>query len=143
MLSKSILWQKRVTSICERSGDILPGARFNGARLADSWDYDFIPAGETVICCGKIRTDELLFRTEDGRYYFSLCDGWGEEEGVLYGLRRGIFHDFKHPTTSDTILAECDAAVAGKYNSWSGAMLHNSIKTTIDVIRSVIEKQQE
>lgn len=51
----------------------------------------------TIECCAKISDNEILFRSKDGQYYFSLCDGWGEENGTLYGLKLGIFHDFKHP----------------------------------------------
>ena len=137
MLSKSLVWKNHVYSICEKSEDILPGATFSGVHLADHEEFDAIPKGVIIVCCGKISNHELLFRTEDGRYYFSLREGWGEKDGVLYGLGQGIFYDFKHATTPDTILAECDAAV-GTYHTWGGAMAYQSRKHTLDAIRSVM-----
>lgn len=137
MLSKILVWKNRIYSICEKSGDILPGATFSGVHLADNDEFDAIPKGATVVCCGKIRNHELLIRTEDGQYYFSICDGWGEEDGVLYGLRQGFFHDFKHPTTDETILEECDAAV-GTYHTLGGAMAYHARKHTLAAIRSVV-----
>ena len=94
MLSNSIIRKNRIYSICERSGDILTGDTFQGVRLAENDKFESIPADAVVICCGKIEDDELLFRTVDGRYYFSLRVGWGSEVGVLYGLSQGIFFDF-------------------------------------------------
>ena len=138
MLSKSLIRKNCVCSICEKSEDILPGEIFTGVRLADRDEFNSIPAVVTVVCCGKINNHELLFRTGNGRFYFSVRDGWGEEDGVLYGLRQGFCHDFKHPTTAETIIEECDAAV-GTYHTWGGAMAYQSRKHTLDVIRSVVE----
>ena len=131
--------KKHVYEVCERSGDINPGETYSGVRLGE-WDESFfIPADVKVVCCGRVNDSELLFRTENGSYYFSICDGWGEEEGILYGLRRGIFYDFQHPTTEDTIIAECEAN-RGTYHTWGGAMLYHARKHTLDTIVSVIKR---
>lgn len=140
MLSNSLIWKSRVYSICARSGEILTGDTFKGVRLADNDRFDSVPADAVVICCGKIKDDELLFRTVDGRYYFSLCDGCGSESGVLYGLSRGILFDFKHPTTNETILSECQSNL-GTYHTWAGAMAYQSRKLTLDSIATVIRKE--
>ncbi len=140
MLSNSLIWKSRVYSICARSGEILTGDTFKGVRLADNDRFDSLPADAVVICCGKIKDDELLFRTVDGRYYFSLCDGCGSESGVLYGLSRGFLFDFKHPTTNETILSECQSNL-GTYHTWAGAMAYQSRKLTLDSIATVIRKE--
>lgn len=138
MLSKTITQSNRIYAICQSSGDIRPGADFHGVSVAKSGSTDALPANAQIVCCGKVSDSELLFRTEDGRYYFSIRDGWGEENGRLYGLRHGIFYDFQHPTAAETILAEC-AANIGTYHSWGGAMAYQGRKRTLDVIRSVMK----
>ena len=138
MLTQSNLRKKHIYTVCEKSGDILQGAVFKGVRLADRDTSVSVPPDATIVCCGKLSEDEMLFRTEDGRYYFSLCDGWGEEDGVLYGLSQGMCFDFKHPTAAENILAECDAAL-GTYCTWGGAMAYQYRKHVLDAIRSVTE----
>ena len=135
MLSQTLTLKKRIFSICERSGDILPGAAFRGVRFGDG--DGSIPEDASVVCCGRISGDALLFRTEDGRIYFSVCDGWGEEDGMLYGMQMGFSFDFRHPTAVETLPAECDAAL-GTYSTWGGAMAYQARKRTLDVIRSVM-----
>ena len=139
MLSKHINMNNRIYDICERSGEIQPGETFIGVRIASTDAFDFIAKNVKVVCCGKIKHDELLFRTEDGSYYFSICDGWGEEDGILYGLSKGISYDFKHPTTDETILAECEAN-RGTYHSWAGAMAYRSRCHVLDAIITVMKK---
>ena len=140
MLSNSLIRKSRVYSICARSGDVLKGDTFQGVRLAEGDKFDSLPSDSVVICCGNIKDDELLFRTLDGRYYFSLRDGWGSERGVLYGLSRGIFFDFKHPTTDETIISECQSNL-GTYHTWAGAMAYRSRKHMLDAIATVINKE--
>ena len=139
MLSSSLIQKNRIYSICEKSGDILKGDTFRGVRLAENEKYESIPGDAVVICCGKIEDDELLFCTADGRYYFSLCGGWGSEEGVLYGLSQGIFFDFKQHTNEETILSECQSNL-GTYHTWAGAMAHRSRKHTLDSIAAVLKR---
>ena len=69
-------------------------------------------AGKDIICCGDTEgiiaeENEKVFRSTDGRYYFTICDGWGSEDDTLYGLGIQIFHDSGHPTTPESALAEC------------------------------------
>ena len=139
MLSNSIIRKNRIYSICERSGDILTGDTFQDVRLAENDQFESIPADAVVICCGKIEDDELLFRTVDGRYYFSLRDGWGSEDGVLYGLSQGIFFDFRHPTTDETILSECQSNL-GTYHTWGGDMAYQSRKHALDSLAAVLKR---
>lgn len=144
MLSKTITEKTRIYAVCESSGDILPGETFRGIHLAERDDR--LPSAlirAKLICCGNISDDELLFRSEDGRYYFSVCDGWGTKNGALYGLEVGIFHDFQHPTTVETIQAECEATIEtyrNRVHSFNTAMLHYAKRNTLEKIRSVMKK---
>ena len=94
----------------------------------------------SLICCGSISDDEILFRTADGSYYFSLLDGWGFCDGILYGITLGFEYDFKRPTTPETIIAECEAD-RGTYNSWAGALSWQARGQTLDKIISVMKRQ--
>lgn len=138
MVSKNITEKIRIYDICKNSGDIRPDETFRGIIIAHQGSFDTISTNTKIVCCGKVSDNELLLRTEDGRYYFSIYDGWGEEHGILYGLRFGIFFDFKHPTTTDIILAECEANI-GSYRTWGGAMAYQVRKHTLDVICSVMQ----
>lgn len=140
MLSNSLDFKKRVYSICEKSGDIVSGTVLSGVIFAESNSFNSIQTEMKIICCGKVSESELLFRTENGQYYFSVCDGWGENNGILYGIRQGICYNFNHPTAVDTITSECDAAL-GTYHSWSGALAYRARKNTLNIIRCVMEKK--
>ena len=139
MLSNSLVRKNQIYTICERSGDIHAGDTFLGVHLADQDDFPSIPEKTSIVCCGKIKDDELLFRTVDGRFYFSLRDGWGCEDGTLYGLSRGLFFDFGHPTTDETILSECESHL-GTYHTWGGAMAYQARKHTLDTIAALVKK---
>lgn len=140
MLSNSLDFKKRIYSICEKSGEIVSGEVLSGVIFAEPNSFHSIPTGIKIICCGKVSESELLFRTENGQYYFSVCDGWGENNGILYGIRQGIYYNFNYPTTVDTITSECDA-VLGTYHSWGGALAYRARKNTLNIIRCVMEKE--
>ncbi len=143
MLSESAIERKRIYEICEQSGEIEPGDTFCGLVTAQDISIMMTPMPrEKLICCGKISDDELLFRTDDGRWYFSLCGGWGSSDGMLYGLYVGIRYNFKHSTTPGTVIEECEAA-RGTYNSWAGAMAWQARQQTLDKIISVMKRQPE
>ena len=141
MLSPDAIERKRIYEICESSGEIKPGDTFKDCIVADELYYSPL-TNEDVICCGAVSDDEILFRTADGSYYFSLLDGWGSCDGILYGLSFGLEHDFKRPTTPETIIAECEAD-RGTYNSWAGAMSWQARGQTLDKIISVMKRQSD
>lgn len=141
MLSPDAIERKRIYEICERSGDIKPGDTFSDCIVADD-PYYSVPSDEGVICCGAVSDDEILFRTCDGSYYFSLTGGWGSCDGILYGLTLGLEHDFKRTTTPETIVDECEAD-RGTYNSWAGALSWQARQRVLDAIISVMKRQNE
>lgn len=138
MLSQKIIRKKQIYSICEKSAEINPDDIFKKLILAESNENRMIPDEVGIVCCGKVNDEEMLFRSSDGRCYFSVKDGWGTESGVLYGITGGLCFDFKHPTTDQTILSEC---LTGHYRSYSGAMAFQGKKRTLEIIKSVMEKK--
>ena len=147
MLSEStkerIKERNRIYEICENSDEIKPGDTFKGLVTIEDITHVMTPMPkEVLICCGKISEDEMLFRTDDGRWYFSLRDGWGTLDGKLYGLRIGMRYTFKHPTTPETIIDECEAA-RGTYHSWAGAMAWHARQRVLDAIIAVMKRESE
>lgn len=139
MLSKKLLQRNKTISICLNSEEIKPGDTFRSVRISGDEFDDFIPKNQPIVCCGKVNEEEMLFRTEDGQYYFSLTDGWGAENYTLYGLNVSIFFDFKHPTDPSTIADECKNNL-GTYGTWGGAMAYYNRKHTLSTIVQVMRK---
>lgn len=136
MLSQKIIRKKLIYFICEKSAEINPNDIFKKVIIAD--EDCIVPDEVSIVCCGNVNDEEMLFRSSDGRYYFSIKDGWGAESGILYGITRGLYFDFQHPTTDQTILSEC---LTGHYRSWAGAMAFQGKKHTLETIKSVMEKK--
>jgi len=137
MLSKKLTDKNKALTICRKSRKITPGDSFRCVIVEEDSLYP-LPKDTAVICCGAISREEMLFRTEDGRYYFSLVDGWGSEGDTLYGLDVDLFFDFKHPTDAAVIREECNAAL-GTYSTWCGAMAYHHRKDMFEKILKVME----
>ena len=75
----------------------------------------------------------MLFRSLDERYYFSLRNGWGVKDSTLYGLEVGLYFDFGHPTTQESLSDECENAL-GSYHTWGGALAYYHRKAILDKI---------
>ncbi len=138
MVNEKILKNERILEICKKSGDIKPGAVFCSFEVAQSVSGLELVKNQTVICCGKVNDNEILFKTEDGQYYFSILNGWGEQDGILYGLAGGLFYNFRRPMTDKDIIEEIDRL--GDYHSWGGALRYMGQKTVIEKIILVIRK---
>lgn len=139
MITQTILKKNAVYSICEQSGDIEKGTQFTGVCFADC-EYRTIPENMPIVCCGQYGEDEILFRSKDGRYRFSIIDGWGEKDGVLYGLKQGLYYDFERPATDEAVLSAYEN-LPGDYRSWSGAMAYHAKKQTLEKIAAVLKKE--
>lgn len=136
MLSKNLTDKSKALAICRNSGLLAPEEGFRCVTVDEDALYS-LPTDTPVVCCGAISRDEMLFRTEDGRCYFSLIDGWGAEGGVLYGIDVGIYCDFGLPTDAAALRAECTAAL-GTYGTWCGAMAYHSRKEAFAKILKVM-----
>lgn len=84
MLANKLIRKNKIYSICEGSGDIQVGESFFGVRIVDPDALDRIPSDAQIAYCGKIKDNELLFRTIDGRFYFHcLMAGVLKEEPFM------------------------------------------------------------
>ena len=140
MLSKPMIRKKHMESVCETSRAICRGDAFRGCRVAEGGGRAFLPEDQGAVCLGAISEEELLFRTQDGRCYFSIRDGWGEEDGILYGLKAGFSLDFGHPMSEEELLSEGEVLLGRAPRSWSEAMAYRVKKEMLLRITAVIQR---
>lgn len=104
MLSGKLITEEKIKAICKKDRTIFQkGAVFDKITVLNS-----DPCGSML--CGPVTflgcTDryEILFTSGNGRYYFTVRDGWGVEDNCLYALSIGaICRDFKKPVTVEDI----------------------------------------
>lgn len=104
MLSGKLITEEKIKAICKNDRTIFQkGAVFDKITVLNS-----DPCGSML--CGPVTflgcTDryEMLFTSGNGRYYFTVRDGWGVEDNCLYALSIGaICRDFKKPVTVEDI----------------------------------------
>lgn len=104
MLSEKLITEEKIKAICKKDRTIFQkGAVFDKITVLNS-----DPCGSML--CGSVTflgcTDryEMLFTSGNGRYYFTVRDGWGVEDNCLYALSIGaICRDFKKPVTVEDI----------------------------------------
>ena len=104
MLSEKLITEEKIKAICKKDRTIFQnGAVFDKITVLNS-----DPCGSML--CGPVTflgcTDryEMLFTSGNGRYYFTVRDGWGVEDNCLYALSIGaIRRDFKKPVTVEEI----------------------------------------
>lgn len=104
MLSEKIRQKERITDICKKDHTIFKtGTVFRAITVLDADCNDNMLCGP-VIFHGYTDRGEMLLGSGDGRYYFSVRDGWGVEDNCLYALSIGaICRDFKKAVTVEDI----------------------------------------
>ena len=130
-----------IYNICKSSDEIKPGDSFNSC-ITVTESLSPLLTGRKIICCGQSSDDEILFRTEDGRFYFFLQGYWGSRDGILYGNTIIPGHDFKRTTTPETIIDECEAD-RGDYDphSWIEAISWKARAGILDRIINVMKRE--
>ena len=100
MLSKEKIFENKTYEICKNSGDINVGDHFKGILIKD----DLCELSKkSCTCIGKINDNERFFLSDDMLCYFSVTDGWGEYNGYLAALNKGVFLRFNTPTDLDGV----------------------------------------
>lgn len=94
MMSKRKMYESKIYTICQTSGDVNINDRFNGVKFMLSVFHAEYYAKTPCICIGKIGDSERVFVTEDKLCYFSVTDGWGVNDGYIFALNLGF--EFKH-----------------------------------------------
>lgn len=104
MLSGKLITEEKIKAICKKDRTIFQkGAVFDKIIVLNSDPCDSMLCGP-VTFLGCTDRYEILFTSGNGRYYFTVRDGWGVEDNCLYALSIGaIRRDFKKPVTVEEI----------------------------------------
>ena len=104
MLSETMKLKEKIISICKHDKTFLKkGSIFDKITVLKSGFYGSMLCGP-VTFLGRTDSYEMLFSSGNGRYYFTVRDGWGVEDNYFYALSVGaIKRDFKKPVTIEEI----------------------------------------
>lgn len=104
MLSGKLITEEKIKAICKKDRTIFQkGAVFDKITVLNSDPCGSMLCGP-VTFLGHTDSYEMLFSSGNGRYYFTVRDGWGVEDNCLYALSIGaICRDFKKPVTVEEI----------------------------------------
>ena len=104
MLSEKLIKEEKIKAICKNDRTIFQkGAVFDKITVLNSDHCGSMLCGP-VTFLGCTDHYEMLFTSGNGRYYFTVRDGWGVEDNCLYALSIGaIRRDFKKPVTVEDI----------------------------------------
>ncbi len=104
MLSGKLITEEKIKAICKNDRTIFQkGAVFGKITVLNSDLCGSMLCGP-VTFLGHTDSHEMLFSSGNGRYYFTVRDGWGVEDNCLYALSIGaIRRDFKKPVTVEDI----------------------------------------
>ena len=77
MLSEKLIMEEKIKAICKKDRTIFQkGAVFDKITVLNSDPYDSMLCGP-VTFLGHTDSYEMLFSSGNGRYYFTVRDGWG------------------------------------------------------------------
>ena len=104
MLSGKLITEEEIKAICKNDRTLVQkGAVFDKITVLNSDHCGSMLCGP-VTFLGHTDSYEMLFSSGNGRYYFTVRDGWGVENNCLYALSIGaIRRDFKKPVTVEEI----------------------------------------
>lgn len=104
MLSEKLITEEKIKAICKNDKTLFQkGAVFDKITVLNSDHCGSMLCGP-VTFLGHTDSYEMLFSSGNGRYYFTVRDGWGVEDNCLYALSIGaIRRDFKKPVTIEEI----------------------------------------
>ena len=104
MLSEKLITEEKIKDICKKDRTLFQkGAVFDKITVLNSDICSSMLCGP-VTFLGCTDRYEMLFTSGNGRYYFTVRDGWGVEDNCLYALSIGaICRDFKKPVTVEDI----------------------------------------
>ena len=104
MLSEKLIMEEKIKTICKNDRTLFQkGAVFDKIIVLNSDHCGSMLCGP-VTFLGCTDCYEMLFTSGNGRYYFTVRDGWGVEDNCLYALSIGaIRRDFKKPVTIEEI----------------------------------------
>lgn len=139
MLSEKFITEEKIINICKSDSTVFKrGMVFNKITVLNQDCCGSMLCGQ-VTFQGHTDRCELLFSSGNGRYYFTVRDGWGVENDCLYALSVGaIRRDFKKPVT----VREIEHAVnnpqepRGVYSAMSMKMKLETDKEILKVLKN-------
>lgn len=104
MLSEKLIMEEKIKDICKKDRTIFQkGSVFDKITVLNP-DFCGSMLCGPVTFLGHTDSYEMLFSSGNGRYYFTVRDGWGVEDNCFYALSIGaIKRDFKKPVTIEEI----------------------------------------
>lgn len=139
MLSEAMILKEKIISICKHDKTFLrKDSTFDKINVLKSGFYGSMLRGP-VTFLGHTDSCEMLFSSGNGRYYFTVRDGWGVEDNCFYALSIGaIKRDFKKPVTIEEIEHEINNPEYPKstYSALAIKMKLNSDTQILKVLKS-------
>ena len=140
MLSETMKLEEKIISICKHDKTFLrKGSTFDKITVLKSGFYGSMLCGP-VTFLGHTDSYEILFSSGNGRYYFTVRDGWGVEDNCLYALSIGaIKRDFKKPVSIEEIEHEVNNPEEPK-STYSALSIKMKLKDDIQILKVLKSK---
>lgn len=140
MLSETMKLKEKIISICKHDKTFLrKGSTFDKIIVLKSGFYGSMLCGP-VAFLGRTDSYEMLFSSGNGRYYFTVRDGWGVEDNCLYALSIGsIKRDFKKPVTIEEIEHEVNNPEEPK-STYSALSIKMKLKDNTQILKVLKSK---
>ena len=140
MLSETMKLKEKIISICKHDKTFLrKDSTFDKITVLKSVFYGSMLCGP-VTFLGRTDSCEMLFSSGNGRYYFTVRDGWGVEDNCLYALSIGsIKRDFKKPVTIEEIEYEVNNPEAPK-STYSALSIKMKLKDNTQILKVLKSK---
>ena len=140
MLCEKIRNIIKIAEVClSDSRAFSSGMTFDGVTIAETGCIaDKSILNRRIRCHGTTDGEELLVSSDDMRCFFTLKDGWGEENRRIYALSVGFYIDFGTPVTVEHLekMLSKPASPKGVYTGLAEQEKRKHIKTIISVLRS-------
>lgn len=140
MLCEKIRNIIKIAEVClSDSRAFSSGMTFDGVTIAETGCIaDKSILNGRITCHGITDSGELLVSTGNMRYFFTLKDGWGEENRRLYALSIGFYIDFGTPVTVEHLEKMLSEPVKSKgvYAALAEQEKRKHIKTIISILKS-------
>lgn len=125
VLSEKLIMEEKIKSICKKDRTAFRrGMGFDGITVLNPGFCGSMLCGP-VTFRGRTGRNEMLFSSGNGRYYFTVRDGWGVEDNHLYALSIGaIRRDYQRPVTVEDIesIVNSPKESRGAYAALANAM---------------------
>mgnify|MGYP004487750393 CR=1 FL=1 len=140
MLSETMKLKEKIICICKQDKTFLrKGSTFDKITVLKSGFYGSMLCGP-VTFLGHTDSYEMLFSSGNGRYYFTVRDGWGVEDNCFYALSIGaIKRDFKKAVSIEEIEHEINNPEEPR-STYSAMAIKMKLKDDIQILKVLKSK---